>query len=154
MCPEDTFGQSPQTENRLKKLIRIWRALHEYVNFVHDPEKQYRSLSACWNPGVTRKKRAARGHPPPRVLPCDFALARSSDLRSKAPPRAAGRRVREMAMAAWPAAAHEPEPELVGISSEAEPELAGIPPGPEEPEPRAMSVAKDLLRFCWYYRLY
>ena len=33
-----------------KKLIRILaRALHEYVNFVHDPEKQYRSLSACWN---------------------------------------------------------------------------------------------------------
>ena len=30
---------------KLKKLIRIWRALHEYVNFVHDPEKQYRSLS-------------------------------------------------------------------------------------------------------------
>ena len=26
-----TFGQSPQTETRLKKLIRIWRALHEYV---------------------------------------------------------------------------------------------------------------------------
>ena len=36
-----------------KKLIRILaRALHEYVNFVHDPEKQYRSLSACWNTGV------------------------------------------------------------------------------------------------------
>ena len=36
-----------------KKLIRILaRALHEYVNFVHDPEKQYRSLSACWSPGV------------------------------------------------------------------------------------------------------
>ena len=36
-----------------KKLIRILaRALHEYVNFVHDPEKQYRSLSACWNAGV------------------------------------------------------------------------------------------------------
>ena len=29
----------------MKKLIRIWRALHEYVNVVHDPEKQYRSLS-------------------------------------------------------------------------------------------------------------
>ena len=47
-----TLGQSPQTENRLKKLIKIWRALHEYVNFVHDSEKQYRSLSACWNPSV------------------------------------------------------------------------------------------------------
>eukprot|EP01048_Picozoa_sp_COSAG05_P000068 COSAG05_NODE_2_length_63105_cov_159.292956_11_plen_69_part_00 len=36
-----------------KKLIRILaRALHEYVNFVHDSEKQYRSLSACWNTGV------------------------------------------------------------------------------------------------------
>ena len=36
-----------------KKLIGILaRALHEYVNFVHDPEKQYRSLSACWNAGV------------------------------------------------------------------------------------------------------
>ena len=36
-----------------KKLIRILaRALHEYVNFVHDPEKQYRSLSAFWNTGV------------------------------------------------------------------------------------------------------
>ena len=36
-----------------KKLIGILaRALHEYVNFVHDPEKQYRSLSACWNTGV------------------------------------------------------------------------------------------------------
>ena len=36
-----------------KKLIRILaRALHEYVNFEHDPEKQYRSLSACWNTGV------------------------------------------------------------------------------------------------------
>ena len=45
-----TFGQSPQTENRLKKLIRIWRALHEYVNFVHDPEKQYRSLSTAYRP--------------------------------------------------------------------------------------------------------
>ena len=31
-------------ENRLKKLIRIWRALHEYVNFVHDPDKQHMSL--------------------------------------------------------------------------------------------------------------
>ena len=30
----------PQTENRPKKLISILRALHEYVNFVHDPEKQ------------------------------------------------------------------------------------------------------------------
>ena len=40
-----------------KKLIRILaRALHEYVNFVHDPEKQYRSLSACWNAGVARAK--------------------------------------------------------------------------------------------------
>ena len=43
-----------------KKLIRILaRALHEYVNFVHDPEKQYRSLSAFWNTGVdtrTEKK--------------------------------------------------------------------------------------------------
>ena len=29
------------------------RALHEYVNFVHDPEKQYSSLSE-WSPtGVT-----------------------------------------------------------------------------------------------------
>ena len=35
------ISASDQAENRLKKLIRIWRALHEYVNFVHDPEKQY-----------------------------------------------------------------------------------------------------------------
>ena len=42
----------PQTENRLKKLMSIWRALHEYVNVVHDPEKQYRSLSAPQNAGV------------------------------------------------------------------------------------------------------
>ena len=42
-----------------KKLIRILaRALHEYVNFVHDPEKQYRSLSAFWNTGVTPKLRS------------------------------------------------------------------------------------------------
>ena len=27
----------PQIENRLENLIRVWRALHEYVNFVHDP---------------------------------------------------------------------------------------------------------------------
>ena len=26
---------------------RIWRALHESVNFVHDPEKQYKSLSVA-----------------------------------------------------------------------------------------------------------
>ena len=50
----------PQTENRLKKLIMIWRALHEYVNFVHDPEKQYRSLLACWNPGVIVDQDRAR----------------------------------------------------------------------------------------------
>eukprot|EP01048_Picozoa_sp_COSAG05_P007942 COSAG05_NODE_580_length_8553_cov_197.460934_10_plen_163_part_00 len=30
----------------------IWRALHEYVNFVHDPEKQYRSLSEWSATGV------------------------------------------------------------------------------------------------------
>eukprot|EP01048_Picozoa_sp_COSAG05_P008992 COSAG05_NODE_712_length_7820_cov_2.834089_1_plen_197_part_00 len=30
---------------------RIWRALHEYVNFVHDPEKQYKSLSVAHRPG-------------------------------------------------------------------------------------------------------
>ena len=41
-----------QTENPLKTLIRIWRALHEYVNFV-DLEKHYRSLSACWNHGTS-----------------------------------------------------------------------------------------------------
>ena len=36
-----------------KKLIRILaRALHEYVNFVHDPEKQYRSLSEWSATGV------------------------------------------------------------------------------------------------------
>ena len=29
---------SLQIENRLEKLIRVWRALHEYVNFVHDPD--------------------------------------------------------------------------------------------------------------------
>ena len=32
----------PQIENRLEKLIRVWRALHEYVNFVHDPD--YRTV--------------------------------------------------------------------------------------------------------------
>ena len=42
----------PQTENRLKKIIRIWRALHEYVNVVHDPEKQCRSLSTAYRPHV------------------------------------------------------------------------------------------------------
>ena len=37
-----------------KKLLRILaRALHEYVNFVHDPEKQYRSLSEWSAAGVT-----------------------------------------------------------------------------------------------------
>ena len=40
----------PQTENRLKKLISIWRALHEYVNFVHGPQKAYRSLSTAYRP--------------------------------------------------------------------------------------------------------
>ena len=45
-------SDGPQTENRLKKLIMIWRALHEYVNFVHDPEKQYRSLSEWSAAGV------------------------------------------------------------------------------------------------------
>ena len=30
---------------------RIWRALHESVNFVHDPEKQYKSLSVAHRPG-------------------------------------------------------------------------------------------------------
>ena len=30
----------------------IWRALHEYVNFVHDPEKQYRSSSEWSATGV------------------------------------------------------------------------------------------------------
>ena len=45
------FGQSPQTENRLKKLIRIWRVLHEYVDCVHDPEKEYKSLSVAHRPG-------------------------------------------------------------------------------------------------------
>ena len=42
----------PQTEYPLKKLIRIWRALHEYVSFVHDPEKQYMSLSEWSSTGV------------------------------------------------------------------------------------------------------
>ena len=38
-----------------KKLIRILaRALHEYVNFVHDPEKQYRSLSEWSAAGVVQ----------------------------------------------------------------------------------------------------
>ena len=32
---------------------RIWRALHESVNFVHDPEKQYKSLSVAHRPGGT-----------------------------------------------------------------------------------------------------
>ena len=27
-----------QIESRLEKLIRVWRALHEYVNLVHDPD--------------------------------------------------------------------------------------------------------------------
>ena len=30
--------------------IRIWRALHEYVNFVQGPENQYRSLSTAYRP--------------------------------------------------------------------------------------------------------
>ena len=42
--PESDFNIGPQTENRLKKLVMIWRALHESVNVVHDPEKQYRSF--------------------------------------------------------------------------------------------------------------
>ena len=58
---QHTFGQSPQTENRLKKLIRIWRALHEYVNFVHDPEKQYRSLSEWSATGVNNGADAVGG---------------------------------------------------------------------------------------------
>ena len=33
---------------------RIWRALHESVNFVHDPEKQYKSLSVAHKPGGLR----------------------------------------------------------------------------------------------------
>ena len=33
-----------------KKLMRIWRALHVYVNFVHDREKPYRSLSTVYGP--------------------------------------------------------------------------------------------------------
>ena len=72
-CPNDkcgditTFGQSPQNENRLKKLIRIWRALHEYVNFVHDPEKQYRSLSGWSAAGVV-----LRGYRVPVVLDLEY----------------------------------------------------------------------------------
>ena len=30
---------------------RIWRALHESVNFLHDPETQYKSLSVSHRPG-------------------------------------------------------------------------------------------------------
>eukprot|EP01048_Picozoa_sp_COSAG05_P005406 COSAG05_NODE_319_length_11483_cov_406.525604_9_plen_115_part_00 len=51
-----------QTENRLKKPIMIWRALHEYVNFVHDPEQQHRSLSEWSATGVRRPEMAARRH--------------------------------------------------------------------------------------------
>ena len=64
---EADFCIGPQTENRLKKLIRIWRALHEYVNFVHDPEKQYRSLSEWSATGVTHQDilcEVERGSPP------------------------------------------------------------------------------------------
>ena len=53
ICPQRSNpATGPHTENRLEKLIRIWRALHEYVNFVHDPEKQYRSLSEWSAAGV------------------------------------------------------------------------------------------------------
>eukprot|EP01048_Picozoa_sp_COSAG05_P015165 COSAG05_NODE_1796_length_4073_cov_2.160292_5_plen_160_part_00 len=40
----------PQAENRLETLMRIWRALHEHVKFVHGPEKQYRSLPTAYRP--------------------------------------------------------------------------------------------------------
>ena len=45
---------SPLLHSRLILLLlasRIWRALHESVNFVHDPEKQYKSLSVAHRPG-------------------------------------------------------------------------------------------------------
>ena len=44
----------PLLHSRLILLLlasRIWRALHESVNFVHDPEKQYKSLSVAHRPG-------------------------------------------------------------------------------------------------------
>ena len=63
------FDIGPQTENRLQKLIRIWRALHEYVNFVHDPEKQYRSLSEWSAAGVDGKVRASARNRRHRLAP-------------------------------------------------------------------------------------
>ena len=45
---------APLLHSRLILLLlasRIWRALHESVNFVHDPKKQYKSLSVAHRPG-------------------------------------------------------------------------------------------------------
>eukprot|EP01048_Picozoa_sp_COSAG05_P004171 COSAG05_NODE_214_length_13907_cov_28.992178_30_plen_376_part_01 len=45
---------APLLRSRLILILlpsRIWRALHESVNFVHDPEKQYKSLSVAPRPG-------------------------------------------------------------------------------------------------------
>ena len=50
-------GLAPLLHSRLILLLlasRIWRALHESVNFVHDPEKQYKSLSVAHRPGGSR----------------------------------------------------------------------------------------------------
>ena len=67
-----------------KKLIRILaRALHEYVNFVHDPEKQYRSLSACWNAGVYN---SSYTHP----LKCLRAFCARSLVNLRAPMHGSG----------------------------------------------------------------
>eukprot|EP01048_Picozoa_sp_COSAG05_P008309 COSAG05_NODE_626_length_8254_cov_12.820846_10_plen_219_part_00 len=44
----------PSDSNVSGDWIRIWRALHEYAIFVHDPEKQYRSLSTAYQPHFGR----------------------------------------------------------------------------------------------------
>ena len=54
---------SPLLHSRLILLLlasRIWRALHESVNFVHDPEKQYKSLSVAHRPGGWLRSRSGR----------------------------------------------------------------------------------------------
>ena len=50
---------APALLSRLILLLlasRIWRALHESVNFVHDPEKQYKSLSVAHRPGGLQRQ--------------------------------------------------------------------------------------------------
>ena len=43
-CCEFSCSWSDSVCPETEKIIMIWRALHEYANFVHGPEKPYRSL--------------------------------------------------------------------------------------------------------------